>query len=82
LTELGTGSTQKRIARLLIHLAGDDPDGSCYLPPREDIAAIIGTATETASRVVAELRRSGFIEETAPHRARVDVEMLRQIATR
>ena len=82
LTELATGSTQVRVARLLIHLVADDPDGLCYLPPREDIAAIIGTATETASRVVAELRRSGVIVETAPHRARVELDILRKIAAR
>jgi len=82
LTELATGSTQVRVARLLIHLVGDDSDGVCYLPPREDIAAIVGTATETASRVVAELRRSGVIVETAPHRARVELDMLRKIAAR
>ena len=82
LTELATGSTQVRVARLLIHLVGDDPEGSCYLPGREDIAAIIGTATETASRVVAEFRRSGFIEELGSHRVRVDLEMLGRIASR
>ena len=82
LTELATGSTQVRVARLLIHLVADDPDGLCYLPPRDDIAAIIGTATETASRVVAELRRSGVIVETAPHRARVELDILRKIAAR
>lgn len=82
LTELATGSTRVRVAYLLIHLVGDDPDGVCYLPRREDIAAIIGTATETASRVVAELKRAGIIEETAPRRARVDVEMLRKITAR
>ena len=82
LTELATGSTQVRIARLLIHLVGDDPEGSCYLPGREDIAAIIGTATDTASRVVAEFRRSGFIEERGPHRVRVDLGMLEKFASR
>ncbi len=82
LTELATGSTQVRVACLLLHLVGDDSDGICYLPPREDIAAIIGTTTETASRVVAKFRRSGIIEETTPHRARVDVEMLQKIAAR
>jgi CRP-like cAMP-binding protein len=82
LTELATGSTQVRVARLLIHLVGDDSEGSCYLPGREDIAAIIGTATETASRVVAEFRRSGFIEESGPHQVRVDQGMLGKIASR
>jgi hypothetical protein len=69
-----------RIARLLIHLVGDNEGRSCYLPAREDIAAIVGTVTETASRVVARFKRSGIIEETAPHRARVDIEMTRRIA--
>jgi CRP-like cAMP-binding protein len=82
LTELATGSTQVRVARLLIHLVGDDPVGSCYLPGREDIAAIVGTATETASRVVAEFRRTGFIEESGSHRVRVDQGMLGKIASR
>jgi CRP-like cAMP-binding protein len=80
LTELATGSTQKRIARLLIHLVGDNEGRSCYLPAREDIAAMIGTATETASRVVADLKRYGAIEETQPHRAQVDIEKTRRIA--
>ena len=74
LTELATGSTRDRVARLLSHLVGDDPEGVCYLPGREDIAAIVGTASETVSRVVAELRRSGVIEEIGSRRVRVNLE--------
>ncbi|MBU1225496.1 MAG: Crp/Fnr family transcriptional regulator [Gammaproteobacteria bacterium] len=58
---LSTGSAEARMARLLITLGctGSQPDTS--MPSREDMGALLGITTETASRVVAEFRRRGLI---------------------
>lgn len=82
LSELATGSATARVARLLCRLAEEDPDVPRYLPSREDIAAIIGTTVETASRTVAELRRAGIIEEITPTRVRVHRARLAGVAER
>ncbi|KPK53960.1 MAG: hypothetical protein AMS22_06675, partial [Thiotrichales bacterium SG8_50] len=65
ITELSTGSAAARLARLLIKLTdvgGADGEG-CMVPPREDIGEIIGTSTETASRIIAEFKRRGLVAE-------------------
>ena len=49
-------------------LAGDNQGRSCYLPAREDIAAIVGTATETASRIIAEFKRKGVLTDLGGNR--------------
>jgi CRP-like cAMP-binding protein len=82
LTELGTGTALQRVARLLLRLAGDDEGTARYLPCREDLAAMIGTTAESASRAVASLKRSGSIRQLSPQRARVDVPRLRQFLER
>jgi CRP/FNR family transcriptional regulator, anaerobic regulatory protein len=64
ITELGTGQAETRLARLLLKL---DAHSERHCIPnllREDIAAIIGVTTETASRLMAEFRRRKFISET------------------
>lgn len=64
ITELGTGQAETRLARLLLKL---DAHSERHCIPnllREDIAAIIGVTTETASRLMAEFRRRKFISVT------------------
>lgn len=58
---LSTGSAEARMARLLITLvcAGSLPETA--VPSREDMGALLGITTETASRVIAEFRRRGLI---------------------
>lgn len=82
LTELSTGSARARVARLLISLAVTAEDGSryCELFSREDVGAMLGVTTETASRMIAEFRRAGVITDLSSNRYRVDVEALRRIS--
>ncbi len=80
LTALSTGPARARVARLLLRLSQSDPDGTCYLPGREDLGAMLGITTETASRVVAEFIRAGLIRPSDPRHARVRRADLERIA--
>ena len=78
---LGSGPARKRIAWLLLLMVeySSNPDQGIELPGREDMAAIIGTAIETASRIIAELKRCGILRKTGTHRYRCDVAALEAI---
>lgn len=65
LTELGTGTARQRVARLLLRLTNDSGDGLCSLFSRKDMGAMLGITTESASRMVAELKRAGVLSEQA-----------------
>ena len=80
LTSLATGPAPVRVARLLIHLAGSRPDHSCFLPSRDDIGAMLGIASETASRVTAELKRKGWMRELDPKHVQLDLTALHKMA--
>lgn len=76
LTDLNTGSSRQRMARLFLHLLDaaalpccgvPDSDGKVQMLVREDVGAILSVTTETASRVVAEFKRAGLVAETAPN---------------
>ncbi|CAK0765623.1 Anaerobic regulatory protein [uncultured Gammaproteobacteria bacterium] len=88
--ELATGSARQRVARLFLMLASRDAassntaqsaHGRCRLFGREDIGALLGVTTETASRVVAQFRRMGTVQELGPNSFTCDLEALEQIAT-
>jgi len=82
LTDLSTGTAHQRVARLLLHLAQREGGAECFLPMREEIGALLGITMETASRVTAELRRSGLIGLTAdPQRVALDVPGLTRVAS-
>jgi len=57
---LSTGPAEARMARLLITLgcSGDHPE---TMPSREDMGALLGITTETASRIMAEFKRRGLV---------------------
>ena len=80
LAELGTGGARARVARLFLTLAGEGGGDECDFFAREDVGAMLGITTETASRMVAELKRQGVVSELSPNRFRCDVEALRTIA--
>lgn len=80
LVELGTGSARARVARLFITLVDDDPDSCCDLFGREDVGAMLGVTTETASRTVAEFKRQKLVEELSPNRFRCDLDGLEDAA--
>jgi len=80
LTELSTGSARQRVARLLLRLVRDRTSSECELFSREDIGAMLGITTETASRTIAELKRQSLLVETAPNRFLLDIPNLTRIA--
>lgn len=57
---LSTGPAEARMARLLIMLGctAAQPE---TIPSREDMGALLGITTETASRIIAEFKRRGLI---------------------
>ncbi|GAO37748.1 Crp/Fnr family transcriptional regulator [Sulfuricella sp. T08] len=63
LTQLATGSARARMARLLLRLVSGREGGSCELFGREDMGSMLGITTETASRIIAEFKRSGALQE-------------------
>ncbi|MBB1126379.1 Crp/Fnr family transcriptional regulator [Thiospirillum jenense] len=80
LTELSTGSARQRMARLLLRLIQDSTRNTCQLFNREDMGAMLGITTETASRTVASFKREDLIIEITPTEYLLDVLSLRRIA--
>lgn len=80
LTSLSTGGAKARVARLLLLLMQDAMTPDCELFGREDMGAMLGVTTETASRIVAEFRREGILAEQGPNRYQCDVASLERIA--
>ncbi len=80
LTELSTGAAKQRVARLLLRLVRDEAKSECELFSREDMGAMLGITTETASRTIAELRRQSLLVESGPSHFLVDVRNLERIA--
>ena len=60
LTGLSTGSARARLARLLLSLP-IGPRGECELFGIDDLGAMLGITPETASRVMADLKRSAAV---------------------
>ncbi len=79
LTELSTGSARRRVARLLLRLVADNGEGRCILFNRRDMGAMLGVTTESASRVIAEFKRAGLLDEF-PSGFQVDLLPLKKIA--
>ena len=77
--ELSTGSARQRVARLFMMLAPMAID-QCRLFSREDVGALLGITTQTASRIVAEFKRSRIVDEIAPNTFRRDTVKLEEIA--
>lgn len=78
ITELSTGTARERVIRLLLWLSENEGGGSCTLFSREDLGAVLGLTTETASWVMAELKRQGLINEYSHNRFTCDLARLRQ----
>jgi CRP-like cAMP-binding protein len=79
LTQLSTGSARARMARLLLRLVVGK-EHACELFSREDMGAMLGITTETASRIIAEFRRSGALKESSGDTVQCDVRALELIA--
>jgi len=78
LTLLSTGSARTRVARMLLLLS--EEDGTFEMLSREDIGAILGITTETASRTIAEFRRNGSLRPIGVRRFMVDRVALVEVA--
>jgi CRP-like cAMP-binding protein len=80
ITELSTGTAESRVAHLLLFLQNDPPKDNCMAISREDMGAMLGITTETASRVMAEFKRRGITREISAHYCHCDTVQLRKIA--
>jgi CRP-like cAMP-binding protein len=80
LTELSTGAAKQRVARLLLRLVRNEESSECALFSREDMGAMLGITTETASRTIAEFKRRSLLVETEPNHFLLDIPNLEQIA--
>lgn len=78
-TELSTGSAKQRIARLILQLVRDEESSECLLFGREDMGAMLGITTETASRTIADFKRKGLIVETGSNRFLCDIPNLERL---
>ena len=82
LTELSTGPARERVARLLLRLVKDREPPECQLFGREDLGAMLGITTETASRTIAEFKRQGLLNDLGSGRYLVDTGGLVALTSR
>ncbi len=80
LTELSTGSAKQRVARLLLRMVRNEQTSECDLFSREDMGAMLGITTETASRTIADFKRKSLLVETNPNHFLLDIPNLQRIA--
>ncbi len=78
--EFSTGSSKQRVARLLIMLSKGKVGNSFALFSREDMGAMLGITTETASRMIAEFKRQHLIVKVTPSEYQCDLPKLEDIA--
>lgn len=78
-TELSTGASKHRVSRLLLLLVKGHPSNTCSLFSREDMGAMLGITTETASRTIAEFKRQRLIVETSTNVFLCDIDKLKDI---
>lgn len=78
---LSSGVARIRIAHLLLLILehSNIPGQVIELPALGDIAAIVGTSVETASRIIAELKRRNILHKTGSHHYQCDVAALEAI---
>lgn len=79
LTKLSTGPSRYRVARLLIWLAETSNEERFILPGRKDMGNILSVTTETASRLIAEMRRDGLLDVQEHGYASANVDALKKI---
>lgn len=82
ISALNTGPARRRLANLLLIQTeiGTDHSGNIQLLRRDDMAAMVGVSTETASRIIAEFKRDGLLTKVAPNTFRAETELLRTVA--
>lgn len=81
--QLAYYSVRKRVAEALIQVAekfGNKEEDSCTLKfSRDDLAALVGTASETISRMLADFKEENLIEKTGNAIHIVSIKKLREI---
>ena len=77
--DLATGHARRRVARLFLILAPPSAR-RCRLFGREDVGALLGVTTETASKTVAEFKRLGLVTEVAVNVFERDIAALERVA--
>ena len=77
---LSTGSAEARLARLLLGMACDQERHDAFLLSREDMGALLGITTETASRAMAKFKRRGLVREEKGNCIACDHQGLEAIA--
>ena len=76
ITRLSTGNSKERVARLLLLLDDTSVDDSFFLPTRDDMGAMLGITTESASKATAEFKRKGWLKTLQHSRACIERESL------
>ncbi len=76
ITRLSTGNAKERVARLLLLLDENSTDDCFFLPTREDMGAMLGITTESASKATAEFRRQEWLKPLTQNRAWIDTTEL------
>lgn len=78
--QLSTSTSKQRVARLILLLVRGSTDSSCSLIGREDMGAMLGITTETASRTIASFKREELLVKITPTIYRCDTERLNDIS--
>ncbi len=78
ITKLSTGNAKQRVARLLLLLDQASTDDSFFLPTREDMGAMLGVTTESASKATAEFKRQNWLKALSHNRAWIDTDELQR----
>jgi len=85
ITSLAQKSVKERLAEILLILRttfGEDEEGYLDISlTREEIANMVGTATESVIRLISELRKDGFIDSKGKRIKVNDGSALREIAS-
>jgi CRP-like cAMP-binding protein len=81
---LGTGTAKQRVAQLILVLNEffADENGAFILLNREDMAAMIGIAVETVSRMIAEFKRQKILNKVRGNLHTCDAAALENISKR
>lgn len=83
IAQLSTGPVDARLARLIQFLKqadGEDLDGLVKLPNREDMASMLGVATETLCRAMVEFQRTGALRRVNNRLYRLDRGAIERLA--
>jgi CRP/FNR family transcriptional regulator len=76
ITRLSTGNSKERVARLLLLLDETSEDDTFFLPTRDDMGAMLGITTESASKATAEFKRRNWLKSLKNNRAWIDRDSL------